>query len=138
MGLPDGPSTLEELYQWPRYNAQQLLVDSEHASRYRNNFEALMKYDIHIHDCYSGTGTGSSTLHLQHAHMIRATLSLYTFEVTIRKLCISLKIHLIMNLNSEPALFKFPISKSPNIRCNPEDVTGRSGSHRVCAVYHRF
>ena len=75
MGLPEAPSTLEALYMWPRFNAQKLLVDSDNAEQYRRNFEQLMQCDIHIHDCYSGTGTGSTTLHLQHKHMIRAILT---------------------------------------------------------------
>lgn len=74
MNLPDGPKALPELFQWPRYNARKLLLESPESNTLRSNFQNLLKYDIEIHDNYSGTGTGSVTLHLQHKHMMSAFL----------------------------------------------------------------
>ena len=77
MNLPEGPTSLAELFQWPRFNAQKLLVESPQSAELRTNFRELLKYDIEIHDSYSGTGTGSVTLHLQHKHMMSAPLRLF-------------------------------------------------------------
>jgi L-amino acid N-acyltransferase YncA len=75
LNLPDGPRTLEGLFKWPQYNAEQLLVHSAQSATHRANFRKLMENDIEIHDSYSGTGTGSVTLHIQHENMISASLS---------------------------------------------------------------
>ena len=75
MNLPDGPQTLSELFKWPRVNARKLLVESEHSEEYVANFRRLSQNDIEIHDSYSGTGTGSVALHIQHSNMVRASLS---------------------------------------------------------------
>lgn len=75
-GWPSGPPTLDELFRWPHYNAQRLLVsDSEHCPRNRNRFAALIRNPLEIYDSYSGMGTGSVTLHTQYEHMVRISLS---------------------------------------------------------------
>ena len=75
-GWPSGPSTLDELFRWPLYNSQRLLLsDSEYAPSNRKRFEALIRNKIEIYDSYSGMGTGSVTLHTQYEHMLRISLS---------------------------------------------------------------
>lgn len=68
--LPDGPDTVWGLFQWPIWNAEQLLCHSKHADTYVKNFKLLMGYKIQIHDSYSGMGTGSIALHIQYKHLV--------------------------------------------------------------------
>ena len=74
MGWPPGPGSLDELFRWPAYNAEKLLLGSPNAAENRSSFEELLKHRIEIHDSYSGMGTGGATLHLQYKHMHRSTL----------------------------------------------------------------
>ncbi len=94
--LPDGPHSLKELFAWAEYNAQKLMVDSPLADEYRTNFAELMKYPIHIHEAYSGTGNGSVTLHKQYKQLVR------TFSLNILKSCTAP----FMNANLQAALQK--------------------------------
>lgn len=73
LGLPDGPGTLVELFDWASFNARQLLVNSPLAEEYRKNFAELLPYPLHVHDAYSGTGSGSITLHKQYNQLVRTS-----------------------------------------------------------------
>ena len=74
MGLPSGPTDMAGLFQWGQYNSEIFLETSQHAAKYRENFKRLMEYQICVHDCYSGLGTASTTLHIQHKHLARTIL----------------------------------------------------------------
>lgn len=69
MDWPNGPTNLEELFRWPQYNSETLLGHPELGATCAANVLELMKHDIYINDCYSGTGTGSYTMHLQHTYL---------------------------------------------------------------------
>ena len=60
-GWPDGPSNVPELFEWPEYNASQVLFDKEAVQRVLT----LLSHDIEIHEAYGGTGNGATTLHKQ-------------------------------------------------------------------------
>ena len=66
---PDGPTTLDALFRWPAYNCCCFLNDPEIGEDCANSAMELMQYDIYVNDAFSGTGSGSYTLHLQHAHL---------------------------------------------------------------------
>lgn len=92
MQLPDGPASLETLFQWPQRNAKKLFEDSEESL---NTFRALSGHKIRINDSYSGTGTGSWTLHHQHKALVSGAPSLYCLLVVacvcvlLYSLCVS-------------------------------------------------
>lgn len=76
---PDGPSTLKELFNWPKWNADRLIQsDLQHLVR-RCLGENLL-CDITVNDAYSGMGTGGYTLHLQHAHLCRDFVAVVLFQ----------------------------------------------------------
>ena len=66
---PDGPTTLDELFLWPSFNATCLMNHPDVGERVTANIKNLMNYDIYINDAYSGTGSGATTLHMQHNHL---------------------------------------------------------------------
>lgn len=68
---PDGPTDPNELFLWPSYNADRLLNNKEWGDWCTKNAMELMKYDIYVNDSYSGTGTGTVTMWLQHDHLRR-------------------------------------------------------------------
>lgn len=63
--LPDGPTSLDELFDWPWRYAQQLLVHHEKKNTFRATFAENSKYNINVTESYAGMGTGSYTLHHQ-------------------------------------------------------------------------
>lgn len=75
-GWPAGPKSLRELFEWPKYNAEMLLVKCANAGDHMRNFCSLATRRIVINDAYSGSGTFSVSMHLQHAAMQRH-LTLY-------------------------------------------------------------
>ena len=79
MRWPPGPDNVKELMMWGHRNAQTLLADGiadkTVIQRCRDNFEAVMQHQIDIHDSYSGSGTGSWTMHYQYDHLVRHILS---------------------------------------------------------------
>lgn len=80
MNWPSGPSTVRELMEWPKYNSVRLMEPSEFdegsdvSAKCRQNFRELIGHQIQLHDAYSGSGTGSWTMHLQYQHMLRHSL----------------------------------------------------------------
>lgn len=74
MKWPAGPKTVRELMQWADHNAETLLVTCPVAQTCRKNFLKVLEQPIEIHDCYSGSGTGSWTLHVQYERLLRHTL----------------------------------------------------------------
>lgn len=72
---PPGPGELRELFQWHHYNAEQLLSKSPDCKRFQENFQNLMMHPIHVHDSYSGMGTGSVAFHIQYNQMVSHGLS---------------------------------------------------------------
>lgn len=74
-GWPDGPASLEDLFRWPEFNASMLLKDHPQASNNLARFKKLLDRDIHVFDSYSGMGTASFTLHMQHQHMTSENLN---------------------------------------------------------------
>lgn len=75
-GLPDGPTTLVDLFQWPEFNASKLLKEANDASMAVQRLKDILQREIHVFDSYSGMGTGSFTLHIQQRHMVRQQLML--------------------------------------------------------------
>ena len=63
--LPHGPTSLDELFDWPWRYAQQLLVHHEKKNTFRATFAENSKYNINVTESYAGMGTGSYTLHHQ-------------------------------------------------------------------------
>ena len=57
---PVGPATVQELFQWPDYHAQQLLPDPV----LRRSFIKLVEDcdEIQLHESYAGIGTAGMTL----------------------------------------------------------------------------
>lgn len=90
-GWPTAPGTLDELMRWASYNANQLLISSPEATENRKRFQMLAGYRIEVFDSYSGTGSGSVTLHSQYKHMMRATSmpswSFFVFYIFTRISC---------------------------------------------------
>ena len=74
-GWPDGPTSLEELFQWPRFNAVKLLKEMEESCLVVDRLKKVLARDVWVFDSYAGMGTGSWTLHMQHKHMTRQDLS---------------------------------------------------------------
>lgn len=72
LDLPEGPSSLRELFQWPAFNATRLLRDSANSEQYRKNFAKIARIPVHMHEAYSGMGTASMTLHMQHRQLVSA------------------------------------------------------------------
>lgn len=71
---PDGPADLDQLFAWPGYNSDLLLNNPGYpdlAQFCTANAMRLMDVDIIVHDNYSGMGTGSYTMWLQHHHLKR-------------------------------------------------------------------
>ena len=75
MNWPHGPDTVRGLMEWPQFNAQHLMTTHENASYCRENFKAIMKHGIELHESYAGSGTGSWTMHRQYKHMLRKDLT---------------------------------------------------------------
>ena len=77
MNLPPGPSSLAELFKWPSHNADRLLRDSANSEQYRQNFAKIAHIPIRMHEAYSGMGTASMTLHMQHRQLVSAYVYVY-------------------------------------------------------------
>lgn len=71
-GWPAGPANLTELYAWSEYNSSVLLENAESIE----TIKALADHDILLNDAYSGAGTASWTLHLQHHELMRNSFEL--------------------------------------------------------------
>lgn len=108
MQLPDGPASLETLFQWPQRNAKKLFEDSEESL---NTFRALSGHKIRINDSYSGTGTGSWTLHHQHKALVSGAPSLYCLLVVA---CVCVVVFIVCFLapafNYAPAQTNFSLN----------------------------
>ena len=72
---PCGPTDLAELFRWGDYNATRLLQVSDARNSHIQNFASLLDFNIVVNDSYAGMGTAGYTLHLQHQHLLRSSLS---------------------------------------------------------------
>lgn len=79
---PLGPSSLNELFDWPKWNADRL-IKSDFAPDVREMLSENLLRNIVIHDAYSGMGTAGYTLHLQHAHLCRDWFAIWSSQFPI-------------------------------------------------------
>lgn len=79
---PLGPSSLNELFDWPKWNADRL-IKSDFAPDVREMLSENLLRNIVIHDAYSGMGTAGYTLHLQHAHLCRDWFAIWSSQFAI-------------------------------------------------------
>ena len=68
---PDGPKTLEELFEWPDTYSDILLGSCESASTNRESVRYVLSRGLVHHDAYSGLGTASITGKQQLTSMMR-------------------------------------------------------------------
>lgn len=83
---PDGPTTVEDLFNWAEYNCQRLMkcdsLDMETRKLQLARVIQLLQMDMEVHEAYGGTGNGASTLHRQ-VVALRRTCEEMAFECTL-------------------------------------------------------
>ena len=72
-GWPLGPSRVEDLFQWPGWNANRLLDNSDEEPLAQKSIKTTrlqrllpwLSLDFEIHEAYGGSGNGATTFHKQ-------------------------------------------------------------------------
>lgn len=74
LGWPDGPKTMAEAAEWPKWNAKRLFEPGVHRSDRIESFGSVLAMrEIIIHEAYAGSGNGAVSLH----HQFRALADEY-------------------------------------------------------------